>query len=126
MRFCSNCENMYYIQFNEEKKLSYYCRNCGHTTTDNVNIVVSKTTYNKDKHNYSSMINKKYIKMDPTIPRTNLVKCINTKCKSSEEGDDQNGLNKEKNILYFRYNQNDLGYLFMCPECDYIWKNNSS
>ena len=32
MKFCVNCENMYYLKLNEEDEtqLSYYCRNCEH------------------------------------------------------------------------------------------------
>ena len=32
MKFCDNCDNMYYIGLddNDKNKLRYYCRNCKH------------------------------------------------------------------------------------------------
>ena len=32
MKFCQNCENMYYIRINENNtnELEYYCRYCNH------------------------------------------------------------------------------------------------
>ena len=34
MRFCNNCDNMYYIQIKNEDsdELMYYCRKCGDTS----------------------------------------------------------------------------------------------
>jgi DNA-directed RNA polymerase subunit M/transcription elongation factor TFIIS len=36
MKFCSECNNMYYIKIddNDESQLIYYCRNCGHKDND--------------------------------------------------------------------------------------------
>ena len=46
MKFCTNCQNMYYISLTEENSntLVYYCRNCGHNDTTEVDTVcVCKT-----------------------------------------------------------------------------------
>ena len=41
MHFCTECQNMYYISIDAEdsNKLTYYCRQCGHT--DNILAVDS-------------------------------------------------------------------------------------
>jgi len=61
MRFCTQCDNMYYIRISSENEnqLIYYCRKCGHeddsVTQDS--IVVCKTSTASDKAAYLNNIN---------------------------------------------------------------------
>lgn len=36
MKFCSNCDNMFYIKIdeNDPNSLNYYCRHCGNTDSN--------------------------------------------------------------------------------------------
>ena len=103
MHFCPKCGNMYYLTlFDEDQdKLIYYCRNCGHkdkTLVNNLNnLFVSKTEINTQM-NYKDVINK-YTKLDPTLPRITTIDCPNEGCKSRhmvEQKDGTNCLNKKK------------------------------
>ena len=121
MHFCNNCENMYYIRIdsNDTNKLIYYCRNCGNEDTllTNNNFIISKSKLNNNEEEYSHIINE-YTKLDPTLPRINTIKCPNQNCKSNtEEG-------KEREVIYMRYDDTNMKYIYLCSECDTVWQTN--
>ena len=123
MHFCSKCENMYYIRIdaNNSNKLIYYCRKCGTEDElfdiDNVSIV--KTDIKKSEDSFSHIINK-YTKLDPTLPRTDKVLCPNKDCETNTEKD------SKREIIYIRYNDTEMKYVYMCSTCDTVWKTNES
>ena len=120
MHFCSVCSNMYYILINEEdtNKIVYYCRKCGNedSTLTSQNICVSKTHLKKSEQSYQHIINK-YTKFDPTLPRINTIPCPNQDCKTNTE-------NKDREIIYIRYDEVNMKYVYLCTECDCVWKLN--
>ena len=119
MHFCSSCQNMYYIRIDGENpnKLVYYCRNCGHEdTTLNVdNVSISKVQLSKGEQKFAHIINK-YTKLDPTLPRINKIKCPNPQCESN--GSDH----VEREIIYIRYDDVNMKYVYLCSTCDTVWK----
>jgi DNA-directed RNA polymerase subunit M/transcription elongation factor TFIIS len=124
MRFCNKCNNMYYIKlFNDDKtQLSYYCKKCGNEENEKTNVIVSKTNLknvSSKSNEYSHLINK-YTKLDPTLPRKNNVKCPNVKCLSNAESDDK----IENEVLFIRYDDVNMKYIYMCCNCDSVWNNN--
>jgi len=120
MHFCTKCDNMYYMRLSEadSDKLIYYCRNCGHEdnmmTCENICITNSQLIKNDQKYKY--IINK-YTKLDPTLPRTNAIKCPNQSCKSNHEDS-----NIDKEIIYIRYDDSNVKYVYVCSVCEFIWK----
>ena len=139
MHFCEKCGNMYYIKIqNQDSKetkdtkntnsLIYYCRKCGFED-DNIsknieNICVSKTHVLNNKELYSQVINK-YTKLDPTLPRINNIKCPNVECKTnkeSKEKSDDDSLKIENEIIYIRYDDTNMKYVYLCCNCDTVWK----
>ena len=126
MNFCNTCNNMYYIKLSDSdnNKLSYYCRNCG-SIDNNIstnNICVSKININNNSQKIDLFVNK-YTKLDPTLPRTNSIKCPNNNCSSNIEGMDDSK-KKEREILYIRYDDTNMKYIYMCCNCDFVWKTN--
>jgi len=121
MHFCSICSNMYYIRINSDdpNKLVYYCRKCGNE--DKLlafdNICVSKTQIKKSEQTFSHIINK-YTKLDPTLPRINNVLCPNADCVTNT-----NGVNRE--IIFIRYDDINMKYVYLCSECDTAWNTSS-
>jgi len=118
MHFCSNCKNMYYIKIDEDNpnSLLYYCRNCGNEdsliTEDN--ICVSKTQIKKGEKSFSHFINK-YTKLDPTLPRVNNILCPNKDCLTNTK-------NEPREIIYIRYDDLNVNYVYLCSTCDTTWK----
>jgi len=120
MHFCSECSNMYYIRINADdpNKLVYYCRKCGHEDTllSLENVCVSKTQVKKSEQTFSHIINK-YTKLDPTLPRINTVLCPNTSCVTNTE-------NALREIIYIRYDDRNMKYIYLCSHCDTAWETN--
>lgn len=125
MKFCVKCDNMYYIRINETNcnQMNYYCRNCGHTDENltNDSIYVMNTQLKKDGQTYNHIINK-YTKLDPTLPRIYNVKCPNINCKTNEEKEKE----KKAEVIYMRYDDDNMKYLYICVECDTVWKTDDA
>jgi len=127
MHFCPECGNMYYLQLkkDDQDKLIYYCRNCGHEdeslVTNLNNLYVSKTEVKKEM-NYKNSINK-YTKLDPTLPRIYNIDCPNSECDSNknEEGKEEKTPLAKKEILYIRYDDANMKFVYLCAVCDTIW-----
>ena len=67
---------------------------------------------------YNHLINK-YTKLDPTLPSIEM-KCPNVSCKTNQ-GDDSNDPNKLTNIIYMRYDDINLKYVYICYNCNTNW-----
>ncbi len=122
MHFCNICSNMYYIRINADNpnKLVYYCRKCGNedTTLASENVSVSKTQIKKSEQSFNHIINK-YTKYDPTLPRINNIKCPNSECITNTE-------KKEREIIYIRYDDVNMKYVYLCCDCDTLWRINEN
>ena len=121
MHFCEVCSNMLYISIiPETNKLIYYCKNCGNKdeTITETNLSVIKTELKKSEKEFSHIINK-YTKYDPTLPRINTILCPNTSCNTNAKEDNKT----EREILYIRYDDVNMKYVYMCCSCDTYWKS---
>jgi len=118
MHFCSKCQNMYYISIDSKNanKLIYYCRNCGNIdeelTVDSVSV--SKVQLKKSEQEFSHIINK-YTKLDPTLPRVNKILCPSADCKTNTD-------DTPREIIYIRYDDVNMKYVYLCSTCDTVWK----
>jgi DNA-directed RNA polymerase subunit M/transcription elongation factor TFIIS len=123
MHFCTECDNMYYLKImdNDANSLIYYCRNCGHenTTLTAENVCVSDTQVKRSEDQYVHIVNE-YTKYDPTLPRINTIDCPNSKCPSNVETD---GKKVEREVIYIRYDDTNMKYMYVCAVCNTNWKN---
>ena len=109
---------MYYIRIadNGPNQLTYYCRNCGHTdntlTVDNV-CVVDNASGKSGGAKLSHVVNK-YTKLDPTLPHIRTIRCPNASCRSHESDD-------KRDVIYIRYDDIAMKYLYICSVCDTMW-----
>ena len=113
---------MYYIRINSDdvNKLVYYCRNCGNEDEKitSENICVSKTQLKRSEQKYNHIINE-YTKLDPTLPRINTIKCPNSECSSNKD-------NEKREVIYLRYDDVNMLYIYLCTQCDTVWKTEKS
>ena len=127
MHFCENCGNMYYIRLMSEDsdKLIYYCRKCNNKNEDIINdeICVSKTHIKDTSLTYKNIVNE-YTKLDPTLPRINTIDCPNKECDSNKDKSDKNYVEKE--IIYLRYDDKNVKFVYLCANCDKTWLNSKN
>ena len=120
MKFCTVCDNMYYIgiNVNDPNQLTYYCRNCKHKddTITEEGVCVLDTQLKRGEQKFNHIINK-YTKLDPTLPRIYNIRCPNEECKTNLE-------KTRAEVIYMRYDDDSLKYLYICSECDTTWKTN--
>jgi DNA-directed RNA polymerase subunit M/transcription elongation factor TFIIS len=113
---------MYYIRIDGENpnKLVYYCRNCGNEdSTLNVdNVSVSKVQLSKAEQKFSHIINK-YTKLDPTLPRVSKILCPNQDCETNTN-------HTHREIIYIRYDDVNMKYVYLCSTCDTVWKTDEA
>ena len=118
MHFCNVCQNMYYIRINpeDENTLVYYCRKCGNEDTSLTvdTVCVLKTQIKQNEQSFSHIINK-YTKLDPTLPRVSNILCPNTDCPTNKD-------DKNREIIYIRYDDKNMKYVYLCSTCDTVWK----
>ncbi len=123
MKFCAFCDNMYYISISDTDSnvITYYCRNCGHKddNTAEEGMRVLKTQLKKGGQSFNHIINP-YTKLDPTLPRIHNIKCPNDGCKTNKENA------SPAEIIYMRYDDDNMKYLYICVECDHVWKTDDS
>lgn len=122
MHFCTVCSNMYYLSIDKDdpNKLIHYCRHCGNEENNIsfTNPSVYKTESISSSQEPTHLINK-YTKLDPTLPRVNNILCPNNDCDTNLKG-------KEKEIIYIRYDETNMKYLYLCSTCDTVWQTNDN
>jgi DNA-directed RNA polymerase subunit M/transcription elongation factor TFIIS len=121
MNFCPDCKNMLYTALSptDLNQLVRFCRQCSFsediTTTDG--LIVLNTQFKSEEQKFNHMIGE-YTVSDPTLPRMH-AKCPNDKCKTNE----QDAAPAE--IVYMRYDDPGMKYVYICKECKQTWKTDS-
>jgi len=125
MKFCEKCDYMYYITISEADSnlLSYYCRNCGHKDESiaEEGACVLNTQLKTSQNKFNHIINE-YTKLDPTLPRIYNIPCPNVACKSHSNEKEPT----KSEVIYMRYDDQNLKYLYICVSCDAVWKTDDS
>ena len=124
MKFCANCDNMLYIRMCDSENsnaIKYYCRNCGYEddTVQKDGVCVLKTQLRKSGQKFNHIINR-YTKLDPTLPRIYTIRCPSEACTTNVERVEH------PEIIYMRYDDENMKYLYLCVECDTTWKTDDS
>ena len=121
MHFCTECRNMYYLKLRADAgSLIYYCRHCGHEdpnlTADDV--CVSRTQLKRGEQKYAHIVNE-YTKLDPTLPRTETIRCPSQTCPSNSSDTTSR---PRREVIYLRYDDANMKYIYLCAHCDTMWK----
>jgi hypothetical protein len=117
IRFCTVCDNYLYLQVEGEKQvLQRICRNCGFRDTEDQGGLVSEMHIEQRAAEGYTLINEFTLK-DKRLPHLyNTMKCINDKCPSARPG-------KESDIVYIKYDIENLRYIYMCYICQATWRS---
>jgi DNA-directed RNA polymerase subunit M/transcription elongation factor TFIIS len=90
MLFCKNCSNLLYIKTQcdkenpDDKKLLYYCKNCGEThEQENQSVCVYDIEYQSDSTS-NKYVDNNLLHLDPTIPHLKTITCVNPNCITNQ------------------------------------------
>ena len=115
MEFCKKCDNMYYMQNNDEGRLIHFCKNCCYEDNEILktkNLKVYEYSANNDD---SNMRINEYTRFDPTLPHVNNIKCPNEDCTSNKG-------QAKQDVIYIRVDDLNMNYTYLCYNCNYVWK----
>ena len=115
-QFCENCNNSMYIYLDKDtSKLYLYCKACNNKADYNKNLIYDND-FNIDLS--ESINNNKFINYDLTLPHIHNqnIKCSNSQCKSILE-------NKISDIIYIKYDKDNMKYIYSCNYCGQKWTN---
>jgi DNA-directed RNA polymerase subunit M/transcription elongation factor TFIIS len=118
MTFCPTCENLLVLKVDTDQKLHNTCLKCGFFKTITESCVISTTFCNQPQQHIQNNINK-YTKYDPTLPRIKFLDCPKKECKNHTD-------NEEREIIYVRYDNVHLKYVYICPLCDSVWESDKN
>jgi DNA-directed RNA polymerase subunit M/transcription elongation factor TFIIS len=114
MEFCKVCDNMLFLNMANDM-LTHRCRKCKNEEDINVeHYVVSKTNYKRSEQKYESIVNE-YTKLDVTLPRVRNIPCPNEACDPTDT-----------NIIYIRYDDTEMLFLYLCRKCGTKWNTNKN
>jgi DNA-directed RNA polymerase subunit M/transcription elongation factor TFIIS len=117
MEFCDVCENMLNLILDKKDgNLKYMCKFCSSSKNvgANFNPCVHKTNYGGNEKIFYEMFINEYTFIDPTLPRSKQIHCPHC---SKEDA------HKETEVIYVRYNDSDMKYIYLCCECKSAWIN---
>ena len=81
---------------------------------------MARTQLSRAEKKYGNIVNK-YTKLDPTLPRINTIKCPNPECKSNTKDGE-----KDREVIYMRYDDINMKYVYICAVCDIVWKTDET
>ena len=122
MKFCDICDNLLNLSLDkdDEGQLYYVCKCCKSKIKceDNFDPCIYKKNYGKNENVFYEMYINKYTKYDPTLPHVTSMTCPNQLCAEQTKRNNENS-----DIIYMRYNEEQMKYIYMCCKCDKAWIN---
>lgn len=109
----------------ESIPLTMYCKHCpytleidqtkGNTSSSKLfNPCMYRSNYSSNHPLYYATLVNKYTFDDPTLPRMRMP-CPNEKCPT------QNDTSFASEVIFVRYDDQDMHYLYLCQHCRQCW-----
>ena len=118
INFCDKCDNLMYLYSNEENNALYLgCKVCGRKKDFIENKCIYSSEFNMDLS--ETMNQNEYLANDNTLPNiqgNQNIKCPNQECISIKE-------EKPSNVMYIKYDQENLKFMYICKYCNQKWTN---
>ena len=117
IRFCTVCNNYLYLHVDEVSgDLQRSCRNCGFKDDTEQGGLVSEMRIEQLSAEGYNLINE-FTLLDPRLPHLRgTMKCVNTGCQSNKAGG-------ESDIVYIKYDSDNLRYIYICTFCKTNWRS---
>ena len=117
IRFCTVCNNYLYLHVDETTgDLQRSCRNCGYKDTAEQGGLVSEMRIEQLSAEGYNLVNE-FTLRDPRLPHLRgTMKCVNNGCQSNKPG-------VESDIVYIKYDSENLRYMYVCTFCKTNWRS---
>lgn len=137
MQFCPFCKNYLYLLAPEDKftrtepvpqdsaanitpgtetRLFRICRTCGYREQDKKGGLVLETNLKERTSEGYKILLHEFTKLDPTLPHVDTIQCPNDGCAS-------NTGSTKKDVIYLKYDAENLKFLYICNVCDAQWRS---
>ena len=138
MQFCPFCKNYLFLLAPEERaervgpietdmasgmhpggldsRLFRICRTCGYREQDKKGGLVLETNLKEKTSEGYKILLHEFTKLDPTVPHVDTIKCPNEGCAS-------NAGSAMKDVIYLKYDAENLKFLYICNVCDTQWRS---
>jgi DNA-directed RNA polymerase subunit M/transcription elongation factor TFIIS len=94
------------------------CNMCGYAEAQERGGLVSEI-YVKERGSEAYKIDlNEFTRQDPTLPHLKTMKCPNTTCATNTGA-------AEKDVIYIKYDPENLKFLYICTVCDAHWRSSS-
>jgi DNA-directed RNA polymerase subunit M/transcription elongation factor TFIIS len=131
IKFCPVCRNYLALQATHahtDEELSKQdthadglrrvCRNCGYTEdAEQGGLIMEMNLRETTSDGYKVLLNE-FTRYDPTLPHVQNIKCPNEACAS-------NTGEKQRDVIYMKYDPTNLKYLYICNVCNQHWRSRS-
>lgn len=117
VKFCKDCDSLFFIQHNNEtNSLNYICRNCGNSESCNEYLIHEHDYSKNHKLNYIEQIIKFNPELvnDPSIPKLNHIQCKDISCRQNSP---------DSKIALIKYDDTNLSFIYICCHCHKYWIN---
>lgn len=143
MQFCPACDNKLHMEIGQleappaapdtfSMPLTLYCKHCpyrksldqsapddaegaSNASAHSFDPCMYRSNYSSNHPLYYSTVVNQYTFDDPTLPCLSDGKCINPDCTCNKDA------SVDPEILYVRYNDQDLKFLYLCRHCRQCW-----
>lgn len=117
LKFCPSCD-MYLCLEVKDNAAILKCNMCGYAESQTSGGLVSEI-YVKERGSEAYKIDlNEFTRQDPTLPHLKTMKCPNTTCAT-------NTGSAEKDVIYIKYDPENLKFLYICTVCDTHWRSAS-
>lgn len=115
MKFCPVCQNMLYMQLDQDAGLKLYCKHCSYVEVANVDnvkdVLISQSQRGDGQADYKQYMTPD-LEHDPTLPRVRHMECPNKECPSTPD---------KREVIYLKYDPVHLKFLYFCTACKTFW-----
>lgn len=117
IRFCTVCNNYLYLHVDDTTgDLQRSCRNCGYKDVAEQGGLVSEMRIEQLSAEGYNLVNE-FTLLDPRLPHLRgTIKCVNAGCQSNQGA-------AESDIVYIKYDAENLRYIYICTFCKTNWRS---
>lgn len=118
MNFCPQCRYMLYPNtFSEGAEMKLVCKNCQYEEENTQGGLIKEVIINAGASVKKKILDdNEFIQYDPTLPHVENIKCPSESCPS-------NSGTQKRDVIYIKYDQNAMKYLYVCNVCNNRWKS---